>query len=193
MIRLNPAFRFISGHCKTMFERNRIDNADQGFVTVELTTDGGLTMTGKIAMPAGRAVLEHLNGSANFLEFEAFDGDRRYLAKSALREVKQISVPRAANLNQRLRDLDGFDPYAILGVDRTATWEDTRAAFHRLAKIYHPDRYATAELPEEVKTYLYSMARRVNAAYAALEAMHDQRKQVAQLRQEPVYTTPARR
>ncbi len=176
-----------------MFERNRIDNADHGMVTVELTLSEGRTLSGKIAMPAGRGVLDYLNGSSTFLEFESFDGDRRYLAKSTLAEVKQVATPRAANLNQRLRDLDGFDPYVILGIERSATWDETRAAFHKLAKVYHPDRYAAAELPEEVSTYLSSMARRVNAAYAALEAMHAQRRQVAQLRQEPIYTSGARR
>lgn len=176
-----------------MFERNRIDNADQGLVTVELTVDEGRTLSGKMAMPAGRGVLDYLNGSATFVEFETFDGDRRLIAKSMLREVKQVAVPRAANLGQRLRDLDGFDPHAILGLERTANWDETRAAFLRLAKVYHPDRYATAELPDEVATYLSNMARRVNAAYAALEAMHAQKRQTAKLRQEPIYTTAGRR
>lgn len=176
-----------------MFERNRIDNADHGLVTVELTLPEGRTLSGKIAMPAGRGVQEYLNGSATFVEFESFDGDRRLLAKSTLQEVKQVSVPRAANLSQRLRDLDGFDPYAILCIERSANWEETRAAFHKLAKVYHPDRYATAELPEEVANYLSNMARRVNAAYAALEAMHAQRKQASGHRQEPIYTSAGRR
>ena len=176
-----------------MFERNKIDNAEQGLVSVELTMQEGRTLSGKIAMPPGRGVLDYLNGGANFVEFESFEGDRRYLAKSSLLEVKQMSVPRGVNLNQRLRDLDGFDPYTILGVDRGANWDETRSAFHRLAKVYHPDRYATAELPDEVKTYLSTMARRINAAYAALESVHAQRKQVAELRQQPVYTSPVRR
>lgn len=176
-----------------MFERNRIDNADHGLVTVELTMDEGRTLSGKIAMPPGRGVLDYLNGGAVFVEFESFDGDRRLLAKSILREVKQVPVPRAANLNQRLRDLDGFDPHAILGIERSATWEETRAAFHKLAKVYHPDRYTMAELPEEVSAYLSSMARRINAAYAALEGMHAQKRQTAQNRQEPIYTSSGRR
>jgi DnaJ domain len=175
-----------------MFERNKVDNADQGLVSVELQLTDGTGLIGKIAMPSGRGFMEFLNGASNFLEFESLEGDRRFIAKSTIGAVKLISVPRGVNLNQRLRDLDGFDPYAILGIERTATWDETRTTFHRLAKVYHPDRYATAELPDEVKTYLSAMARRVNAAYAALETAHAQRKHFASLRQEPIFTSSAR-
>ena len=34
---------------------------------------------------------------------------------------------------------------------------------------YHPDRYAQADLPNEVREYLAAMARKINAAFAALE------------------------
>jgi curved DNA-binding protein CbpA len=101
-------------------------------------------------------------------------------------------VPRPANIAQRLRDLDGFDPYAILGLQRGASFDETRSAYHGLAKTYHPDRYATAELPTEVISYLAGMARRVNAAYAALEASQAQKRRYEGLKQDAVYTSPNR-
>jgi curved DNA-binding protein CbpA len=67
-----------------------------------------------------------------------------------------------------------------------------RARFHLLAKAYHPDRYAAAELPAEVTTYLEAMARRVNAAYAALETAYAQKRRYAKLKQEPIYTSAPR-
>lgn len=33
------------------------------------------------------------------------------------------------------------DPYTVLGVDRTATAQEIRAAYHALAAQYHPDRH----------------------------------------------------
>jgi hypothetical protein len=57
-----------------------------------------------------------------------------------------------------------------------------------MAKAYHPDRYATAELPQEVSDYLAAMARRINAAHAALETPI--KRQAA--RPEPVFTSPGR-
>jgi hypothetical protein len=176
-----------------MFERNKIDNADQGLTTVELTLADERVLTGKIAIPPGRGVLDTLNGPAQYLEFEAFDGERTYLAKSTIKAVRPLSVSRGVNLANRLRDLDGFEPYAILGCEKTATWDELRAAFHRLAKIYHPDRYATADLPGEVARYLDGMSSRLNAAYAALEAMHAERRRSAARRQAPIYTSPAAR
>jgi DnaJ-class molecular chaperone len=106
--------------------------------------------------------------------------------------VRILQVPKGVNLAARLRDLDGFDPWQILNLERGTSWEETRTAYHRLAKIYHPDRYATAELPEEVKNYLSGMARRVNAAYSALEAAQAQKRQYAGLKQEAVYTSGPR-
>ena len=175
-----------------MFERNRIDNADQGTLAVTLTLPDGRQMGGKLAIAAGRSLFEALNSPAQFLDFEAFDGERTFIAKSSVTAITQIKVPRALSLQQRLRDLDGFDPHVILGTATDTPWDEVRRAYHVLAKTYHPDRYSTAELPEEVQTYLAAMARRINAAYAVLELTHTQRKHTAALRQEPIYTSPAR-
>ena len=175
-----------------MFERNKIDNADQGTLSVVLTLADGREINGKLAIPAGRTLLEAVNGPALFLDFEAFNGERSLVAKASLTSVKLIKVPRAPNLLQRLRDLDGFDPHAILGVGLDTGWDDVRRAYHALAKTYHPDRYSTAELPDEVQSYLAAMARRINAAFALLETAHTQKKQRKVHLQEPVYTSPAR-
>ena len=91
-----------------------------------------------------------------------------------------------------MRDADGFDPNAILGLPLGARFEDVRAAYLAKAKTYHPDRYANAELPEEVKRYLEDMARRVNAAFSALEEPHQQSRQNAVHRLAPVYSSPTR-
>ena len=97
-------------------------------------------------------------------------------------------VPKAPNLGARLSDPDGFNPHVVLGLTAGASREEVRQAYFTLAKAYHPDRYATAELPEEVRDYLAAMARRINAAHAALDV--PERKRAA--RAEPVFTSPGR-
>ncbi len=74
------------------------------------------------------------------------------------------------------------------GVSPAASREEVRQAYFALAKTYHPDRYAATELPCEVRDYLAAMARRINAAHAALEVPEKRRVQ----RQEPVFTTAGR-
>ena len=47
--------------------------------------------------------------------------------------------------------------------------EQAREAYLKLAKLYHPDRYAAADLPREVRDYLAVMVRRINAAHDAVQ------------------------
>ncbi|MBX9926988.1 MAG: hypothetical protein K2Y05_11570, partial [Hyphomicrobiaceae bacterium] len=72
-----------------------------------------------------------------------------------------------------------------------AEWDEIREAYIKLAKAYHNDRYASVELPNEVRSYLKEMSTRVNTAYAMLEAPRMQSKRVA-TRQEPIYQSRPR-
>jgi curved DNA-binding protein CbpA len=36
------------------------------------------------------------------------------------------------------------DPYSVLGIEADATFDDAKAAYRRLAEIFHPDRFADA-------------------------------------------------
>lgn len=175
-----------------MFERNAAVGHEQGAVAVELVLDDGAVVAGKLFIPASRAVFDVLNGPAIFFEFEPYDGERRFIAKSALKAVKLLAGAQPVNLNQKVRDLDGFDPLSILGLKAGAEWDDIRSAYLAHAKTYHPDRYATADLPPEVAGYLSAMLRRVNSAYAALEVAHQERKQATARRATAVYETRAR-
>jgi hypothetical protein len=172
-----------------MFERTRVDNVpDLTAMPVEAAFADGSVVRGKLLLPATKSIADVLNGGGAFLEFEPYGGERSYIAKAQIASIKMLGVPKLPNLNARLRDYDGFDPFAVLGVKPGATREEIRQAYFALAKAYHPDRYATAELPTEVIEYLFAMARRINAAHAALTT--EQKKQAA--RAEPVFTSAGR-
>lgn len=175
-----------------MFERNKIDTVEQNGVPVEITTDGGEVLSGRLLVAMGRSLADVLNSAGVFLEFEPYGGDRIYLAKATIRDIKPKHVPKAQSLKNRLGMLDGFDPHGILGVPSEATFDQIKSAWHRLAKVYHPDRYASAELPPEVADYLDAMARRINAAYAALETTMQAPRRVAAQRSQPIYTSGGR-
>lgn len=173
-----------------MFERTRVDNAPEASaVPVEVVLADGTLTKGKLLVSAGKTLSDALNGTAAFIEFEPYGGERTFLSKAQLASVQLVGVPKAANLSARTRDGDSFNPHAILGVAANAGWEEIRQAYHKLAKSYHPDRYASAELPVEVQDYLAAMARRVNAAYAALETPRQAAKiPTAAARAAAVYT-----
>ncbi len=177
-----------------MFERTRIDGGageTTSGVSIVLSMVDGTELKGRLAVAQGRSLGDVLNGPAPFVEFEEFDGPRQYLAKHAISGVRLINATRGPSL-ARMRDADGFDPHATLGLPLGASYQDVRAAYLSKAKAYHPDRYANAELPDEVRTYLEGMARRVNAAFAALEAPHQESRQRPVQRITPIYSTPAR-
>jgi hypothetical protein len=176
-----------------MFERSRIDNVPEpSAVPVEVTLLDGSVLKGKVLVPMGKVLSDALNSSGPFLEFEPYGGDRRFVAKSQIGALKLVGIPKAGNLNGR--GADTFDPHAILGISQAASWDEIKQAYHKLAKTYHPDRYASASLPDEVGEYHANMVRRVNAAYAALDVPQAEKKAPAapSARSQPVYTTGMR-
>lgn len=58
------------------------------------------------------------------------------------------------------------DPYQVLGLDRTATAEDIKKAYRRLAKQYHPD--ALASMGKEVTQEAQQQFRKIQEAYDRL-------------------------
>ncbi len=178
-----------------MFERNRVDNGansqHQSAIPAELTLDDGEVLSGQFLISATRAFSDILNGESQFFEFEPFGQERRFIAKQAIRSVKLLQVGSASGLAARKPADGAFDPYVTLGLKADAEWDDVRHAYLRLAKAYHGDRYASVELPPEVRDYLQAMSRRINAAYMALETPRNVIKKVS-MRAAPVYTSPAR-
>lgn len=142
-------------------------------VPVTVTRLDGLIERGRIVLPFQKTLDDVLNGSGNFVEFHPYGGEATYLAKSEIRGIEANNVPRPSGINVRLQlTNDSVDPYDVLGLPHGAPFTEVKKAYRRLAKLYHPDRYANAELPDEVGVYLSGMARRINAAYAALNGPH---------------------
>lgn len=60
------------------------------------------------------------------------------------------------------------DPYAVLGLKSTATDEEVKKAYRRLAMKYHPDRVDT--MGEEIKKNAAEQFRKINEAYEMVKA-----------------------
>lgn len=59
------------------------------------------------------------------------------------------------------------DPYAILGIDSSASDDDLEQAYRRRISEYHPDRVANAA--EEIRELAGQRAREINVAYEELK------------------------
>lgn len=176
-----------------MFERNRVDNSlQQMTVPAEITLQDGSVHKGKFVIAAARSIYEVLNGETKFLDFETYGGARSLIAKSTVMAINIVAVPPVNGLKAKLRDGDNFDPYGVLGVADGASWDEVRQAYLSLSKQYHPDLYSSVALPPEVKDYLAAMARRINAAYRAVEAPQQAAKRVALEKTKPIFTSPQR-
>jgi hypothetical protein len=72
---------------------------------------------------------------------------------------------------EQLEEDAGEDPYVVLGLKHSATWPQISAAHRRLAKEFHPDRFATQ--PEDVREAAENEIKRINLAYSELRRLAD--------------------
>jgi DnaJ domain len=153
-----------------MFERNRIDTKDHNSTTtsVEIVLEGGEVVHGRVFHSVTRSVGEELNGPALFLDFEQAGHGRTWLTKRSIQSLSLTSIPRADQLDRVIKGADAMNPYLVLNVAADADKEAIREAYHRMVRLYHPDRFITVELPPEMRDYVNAMARRINVAYATL-------------------------
>ena len=63
-----------------------------------------------------------------------------------------------------------MNPYEVLGVSPNATQEEIRAAYIKLVKKYHPDRYQDSALKKQAEDRM----KRINAAYDMLTKNRDE-------------------
>jgi DnaJ like chaperone protein len=62
---------------------------------------------------------------------------------------------------------DAWDPYAILGIDRSASPEDIKQAYRQLAGQYHPDK--VMHLGDEFKALAEKRFKEIQRAYDQLK------------------------
>jgi DnaJ-class molecular chaperone len=65
----------------------------------------------------------------------------------------------------------GVQARRILGVSATAPFEEVSAAYHHLARLYHPDKVAA--LAPEIQALASMRMREINAAYEILKELGD--------------------
>lgn len=130
-----------------------------------ITLSDGTVITASLRLPLSGKLGDALNNADRFLDIMTVNGQQQFLAKSSIRSVRAAVLPKADQLEIDDRALQGFDPHQVLKVARDSTPDEIRQAYHRMARLYHPDRIASYELPEEVKDYIRAMLVRINLAF----------------------------
>lgn len=150
-----------------MFSRDQTYNNETRAIPVLLTFDDGTEVYGSLNTPKLVDLSEMLSRDARFLIFSYNDGRQAYIAASKVRSIEVLNVPNV----QPLQPVESgeFDPFEILGISPDDDHSVARRSFHRLSKLYHPDKFLALDPPEEILDYLKVMSQRINLAYAAIE------------------------
>ncbi len=149
-----------------MFEKS----GPQRTLVILTLSDGSKVMASlKLAMSGKLA--DVLNSAERYLDVLGPEGEQFFLSKDRVQQVAAANPPKAElNLNRRGSDRAAFNPWAVLGVSKDATADDIRSAYRSLVKMYHPDRLANFDLPQEMKDYAAAMLARINIAHDQLAA-----------------------
>jgi DnaJ-domain-containing protein 1 len=134
---------------------------------VALTLRDGSVLNVSLKLSLTSKIADALNNAEQFLDAVTVEGEQLFISKADVRQARLLDVPKAnqLNLQRRASDRSAFNPYAVLKVAKEATPQEIRDAYHRMSRLYHPDRLGAYELPEEVHDYARAVQVRINLAY----------------------------
>lgn len=145
----------------------RRQNSDP--VTLIISLNDGRRLRGNMLLPRDKSLTDLFNMPVPFFEFDDFEHGSMVVAKASVAMLWPHKIPAADQIDKKVAALDKSDPHRILGVGKSAARDEIRSAYLALARLYHPDRFASVELPPEVADYISTMARRINIAYGDLQ------------------------
>jgi tetratricopeptide (TPR) repeat protein len=95
------------------------------------------------------------------------------MAQAADRAGETGAAPESSSIVQMLSDmLTNFEAaslYEILSVPPGANYQEIQAAYHQMAKQYHPDRFQSHEFSAETRNIAEQVFTYINAAYFTLK------------------------
>jgi DnaJ like chaperone protein len=89
---------------------------------------------------------------------------------AALSAMKGYAGPRPSGYGPRGPSAQppAIDPYAVLGIERTANERDIKRAYRKLMSQHHPDKLG--DVPDELKRRAEDRAREINTAYERIKS-----------------------
>ena len=135
-------------------------------VFARIKLSDGRQLDGKFIISETSDLLRTLNGDGKFAVFVDHEGNHKLIAKSSIVEANEKNIKPVKPLSPT--NDNGFNPYAILGVDPQTSPYIVRQQYEALARKYHPSRYTHAEMPAEIAQYATEMSKHIKLAYESL-------------------------
>ncbi len=143
--------------------------AERHRVAVTVTLSSGDVFNGHVFLGTAQKLRDLINNPDTFIDFEKRDNTMTMIAKRAIATISALDMPRTDHLHRRTNGAATFDPYHTLGVDPGANPGEVRAAYLAKARLYHPDKLASKDVPKEVGDYMNAMFIRIQKAYDELD------------------------
>ncbi|WP_144858811.1 DnaJ family molecular chaperone [Mesorhizobium sp. J18] len=116
------------------------------------------------------AMLEDiLDGLFHIAKADGLVHEREVTFLRRVAEIFAIDGQHFEQILSRHAILGETDPYIVLGVERTAGFDEIRRRYHRLVAENHPDRLIARGVPEEFVTIANSRIAAINTAYEQIE------------------------
>jgi hypothetical protein len=161
-------------------------------VAVSLRLTDGTLLNGFVNCGLTGKLESVLSAENAFVEYTSKDGQKRFIARHQIASVEPMENMRAPTL--RASEVDSMDAYATLGIFRGASLDQAKDAYHRLSKMYHPDRWSGPDVPREMAAYASDKFRQINAAFTAVRGEISEAERKAALAAEAAKTAqPAAR
>lgn len=110
-------------------------------------------------------LIDVLEGMFHIAVADAYVHEKELAFLTRLGEIFGLSQPTFDRVAAGFIRRGGPDPYRILGVLRSASDEEIKRAWRKLASENHPDRHAAHGLPQEMMAILTDRLQQINAAY----------------------------
>jgi len=94
-------------------------------------------------------------------------GEKAYLRTVA--EIFGFDETAFQRIEARNMGPDKADPYVVLGIDRSASDDEVKAAYRQLIKEHHPDRLIAQGMPPDVIEVANEKLATINGAYEKIE------------------------
>ena len=137
---------------------------------VLITMSDGTQINGAVRLTLTNKLTDALSTSDLFLDILTEDGEQQFVSKAAIRLIRATDGARTQQeAGPRPFAQGPVDPYSTLKLQRDASPDDVKKAYHKMVRLYHPDRIASFDLPEDMLEYARDMLVRVNLAFEELK------------------------